>query len=275
MATENIISKSMVTLPYIIYTAKSRDLITYGDLAKLVGVHHRVIAHILGYIRDEICRKKGLPLINAIVVNGISRLPGESFLPEGTGHLSKEEYKKAFEKHRDKVFICNKWDELHKELRLQPIKMKDIDFVEIGIKYSELQARRSSRGGRGGSNGGGEGERHLALKEFIMQNPSFLGLRRCKAQDEYPFPSGDRSDIVFDLGKNEYAIVEVKTGDKGLGELACGIYQVIKYQALLCATKGLGKSSVKCFLVAYDMSEDIVKHASRFGIKTKLAPSEF
>jgi hypothetical protein len=77
---------------------------------------------LLGYIRDEICGKKGLPLLTAIVVNKRTKLPGESFLPEGTVNLSEKEYKEKFHKLKVEVFTCNKWDALLKELELTPIR---------------------------------------------------------------------------------------------------------------------------------------------------------
>jgi hypothetical protein len=37
----------------------------------------------LGYIRDQVCRERGLPWLNAIAVNSETRRPGDSFLPVG------------------------------------------------------------------------------------------------------------------------------------------------------------------------------------------------
>ncbi len=75
----------------------------------------------LGYIRDEICIKRGLPMISAIVVRTDTQLPGEDFLPEGASNLSRKEFKKKFEEHRDKVFTYTEWDKLLNKLNLTPI----------------------------------------------------------------------------------------------------------------------------------------------------------
>jgi hypothetical protein len=62
---------------------------TYGEVAEAIGsAEKRVIAPIslsqpLAFIRDEICRPRGLPWLYGIVVNANSWLPGDSFLPEG------------------------------------------------------------------------------------------------------------------------------------------------------------------------------------------------
>lgn len=42
------------------------------------------LSYPLGFIRDKICIARGLPWLNAIVVNGTTWYPGHSFLPEGT-----------------------------------------------------------------------------------------------------------------------------------------------------------------------------------------------
>jgi hypothetical protein len=66
----------------------------YGEIAAAIAeAEGRQIAPIslrfpLGFIRDEICRRRGLPWLNALAVNDSSWLPGDSFLPEGAafGH---------------------------------------------------------------------------------------------------------------------------------------------------------------------------------------------
>ena len=56
-----------------------------------------------------------------------------------------------------------------------------------------------------------------------------------------------------------------KNGD--LGELGKGIFQAIKYRALMEAKKGDGQPyPVAAYLVAYEMSADIEEIAARFDI---------
>ena len=63
---------------------------TYGQIAKAIieEKEERRIAPLsirypLGFIRDEICRPRGLPWLNALAVSGNDWLPGDSFLPQG------------------------------------------------------------------------------------------------------------------------------------------------------------------------------------------------
>ena len=69
--------------------AKRMRVETYGEIAEAIGEreNRRIapvsLSHPLGFIRDRICRERGLPWINALAVNAGSYLPGDSFLPEG------------------------------------------------------------------------------------------------------------------------------------------------------------------------------------------------
>lgn len=61
----------------------------YGEIAAAIGLEEdREIAAVslgrpLGFIRDQICRSRGLPWLNALAVNQATGMPGDSFLPEG------------------------------------------------------------------------------------------------------------------------------------------------------------------------------------------------
>ena len=110
------------------------------------------------------------------------------------------------------------------------------------------------------------------LKEHVARNPTEIGLQPTKqGEQEYPFVSGDKCDVVFDLDQNGYAVVEIKNGERG--ELVRGIYQAIKYRALMVAEKGHGENyPVSAYLVAYDIPNDIAALARRFGIQSYIIP---
>ncbi|HLO14498.1 MAG TPA: hypothetical protein VK206_06705 [Anaerolineales bacterium] len=265
MATARITEYGNKLLPHLIYAAQKGMTPTYQEVANKIGIHHRVMNHALGYIRDEIVLPRGLPMINAIVINSDTRLPGESWLPQGTSHLSPEEYKQEYEKFRDMVFAYQGWRDLLRELDLEPVQGDVDDIDERGRKYSEIQERNG---------GSGEGVDHLQLKEFVAAHPEAIGLEKESAvQMEYFFVSGDRADIVFGTGPDTWAIAEIKNGLPG--ELEKGIYQIIKYRALLQAEKGhRGYVQVDPVLVAYAIPSEITRFASRFGIRCKIIRRE-
>lgn len=107
-------------LPHLVTCARRGEVITYKNLGAKIGVHYRAVTPCLYYIRDEICHPRGLPLLTAIVVRQDTGLPGGSWLPEGTEHLSDEEYRREYEKYRAQVFACDKWDSLLEDLVLSP-----------------------------------------------------------------------------------------------------------------------------------------------------------
>ena len=104
MTTPLTIERANILLPYLVQAAQKRQTPTYGELAKKAGFHHRGMSLVLGYIRDEICASRNLPMLTAIVANKQTGLPGDDWLPEGTGNLSPAEYRHEFEKYRDLVF---------------------------------------------------------------------------------------------------------------------------------------------------------------------------
>lgn len=110
-------------------------------------------------------------------------------------------------------------------------------------------------------------EAHLLLKNYVANNPAVLGLdTREPGVTEFDFISGDRCDVVFDLGQAGVAIVEVKDGEHD-GELVRGIYQAIKYRALMVAEKGHGGDyPVSAFLIAHKMPDYVKQHGRRFDV---------
>ena len=119
--TDNARDNAYRALPHLVYYAHLEKTITYGELGKRIGIHHRSVRFLLCYIRDEICRRRGLPLLNVIVVYKSNGLPGKSFLPEDLSHLTCEEYRRRFVELRDKVFAYSGWDAILRDFDLTPV----------------------------------------------------------------------------------------------------------------------------------------------------------
>lgn len=113
--TPFIIEKAERALPILIHRAKiEKQNMTYGQLSEKIDQIPVDIGRTLGYIRDCICEKKKCPLLNVIVVNKDTDLPGRNFLRGGTSHLSDEEYERLAREWQKKVFDYDKWDDLLK-----------------------------------------------------------------------------------------------------------------------------------------------------------------
>jgi len=259
MATEKTIQNALKALPHLVARAETRDVITYGRLAEQMGVHHRVVPRCLGYIREEVCLRRGLPEINSIVVGARSKLPGKSFLSGGTAHLTKNEFLQKFEERRDEVFTYGKWRQLLTDLGLSAVASDPQGLEQAGSEYAQYLERHA---------GIGEGERHRRLKEYVRDHPELLNIAaRHRGKTEHLFPSGDRCDVIFELEERGAAVVEIKKGDS-LGELAMGVYQAVKYRALMAAVRGNGQQyPVEAHLAAYAIPDDIARLAKRLGIQ--------
>jgi hypothetical protein len=250
-------------LPYLVHAAQMREVLTYGGLAEKVGCHWRTLRLPLYYIKDNICAPRSLPPLTAIVVSQATHLPGSGFLPEGTPELSPEEYRQEFEAFRDRVFTFKHWDRLLDELDLQPLTSSDAELDVEGRAYARYLTRQGMAA---------EGEPHRKLKEFIASHPSVIGLAPVRpAIREYLFPSGDECDVTFELEDGTYAVVEVKNGEHS--ELIKGMYQAVKYRALMAAEKGHGQPvRVYAIIVAYSIPDDIVAFATKLGITCRIVP---
>jgi hypothetical protein len=75
-------AKTREVFEYLKTCAGEMRTVTYKEVADVTDLAPVGLAYQLGYIRDEICRKRGLPWLSAIVVGSESRTPGSGFLPE-------------------------------------------------------------------------------------------------------------------------------------------------------------------------------------------------
>ena len=75
-------AKTREVFEYLKICAEQMRTVTYKEIAEEVGLAKPGVGRPLGYIRDEICRNRGLPWLSTIVVNSHTDRPGRSFMPE-------------------------------------------------------------------------------------------------------------------------------------------------------------------------------------------------
>ena len=120
-------------------------------------------------------------------------------------------------------------------------------------------------GGRTG--GGGESDIHLYLKKYVAANPTDVigeqGLRTLRV--EYPFPTGDRADIVLIDAHRRVVAVEVEPS-VGKSDIV-GPLQAIKYRYMLewIAKRASGDS--RAILVAHSIHRDIYKMCDLYDVE--------
>lgn len=82
---------------------------------------------------------------------------------------------------------------------------------------------------------GGESDAHKALKDYVLRHPELVGASAdWEAQVEYPLRSADELDVMF-RSPQRWVGVEVKSrvSDGNFTDYERGIYQVVKYRAVL------------------------------------------
>lgn len=232
---------------------------TYGDLIHALGyTRYSGIGDQLGNVETvmrELRKMTGedVPTLNALVKkNGI---PSDGFVfvyPNYNG-LTLSEKLVFVAGINEKALNYQKWDWVLDQLGLQPSKI---------ITEQELEAI-SVHGG------GGEGKEHKAIKEFVYNNPESLGINGViRKETEYPLPSGDRIDVYFETSDCRYAI-EVKPSTSPDDDITRGIFQCVKYKAVMEAIRKIGydKYAVKTLLVtASGLSERNKKLAEALNV---------
>lgn len=235
-------------LPILIWCAKKGKTITYGQLDHEIvrrGLGHHVMAVQYGYpagaignslIELEKIWGESIPPLNAIVVNAADGMPGKGVnyylehyfdTKQRIKSMTKKEKRAVIEEIHSDVFSYGFWDDVLEEFGFKLLKGK----VELDNNADIISTPK-----RGGWSGEGESDEHDALKHYIAKNPQKIGLPKSnkKGKVEYVFASADKADVVFDT-KNGFVGVEVKSCISNEADLNRGIFQSIKYQALLRA----------------------------------------
>lgn len=78
-------AKTKPVLDYLERCAREMRTVTYKEVGEACEIAPVGLGRQLAFIRDEVCRARGLPWLTAIVVQSANdRRPGEGFVPEGT-----------------------------------------------------------------------------------------------------------------------------------------------------------------------------------------------
>jgi hypothetical protein len=217
-------------LPILVRQARAGEKIAYSDLAEELRMPNpRNLNYVLGYIGRAIQKlaktwKTKIPPIQCVAVNKSTGIPGEGigwFISdlEDFKKRSREERRQIVEIELVKVFNYARWDEVLSAFGLKPVEVQSV--------IATLKSKAKKNGGVG------EREDHRRLKEYVAGNPEVLGLSGFeKGETEFPFPSADRIDVMFKQGK-QWVGVEIKGPSSDDGDLVRGLFQCVKYIALL------------------------------------------
>ena len=198
------------------------------------------------------------PLLNALLVERATELPSD-----GAGwylatrfkqpRLNRENAKNRFPKLWRKTFDLaagqvyatpeKEWQRLFEATFNEPLQAREIE--EDRQRRKRGQEDDGLRYGRKG-----EGPHHKALRLWVCEHPGAIRRRFADAttETEVVLDSADRVDAVFNL-LDQVIAVEVKSRDSNLADLRRGVFQCIKYRAVLDAMDIRESDSVSAMLV--------------------------
>ena len=176
------------------------------------------------------------PLLNILLVKQENRMPGEG--AEGymarylRDHRLEEDgvpkrerdklWRSACDKIATDVYAFDDWDQVYYELFEEPLPTPDPskDNEKDGISHGRK----------------GEGRKHKALRFWVKNNPNKI---RCvyatyRTETEVVLDSADRVDVTY-YGPDVTVAIEVKSSDSNEADLRRGVFQCIKYRAVMQA----------------------------------------
>ena len=228
-------------IPVLIHWAKTSWNIPhyYSDLSNLVGYNSNHIGGVLGIIHNvlkDLSSKNvtEIPTLNSLVQNKSTGLPSDGFdfvIPQYS-NLSNESKKGEVLKLNEKAHDYN-WDWVLNALGLEEFAIfedKQINALENKIQHGF----------------GGESDRHRSMKEFIYKNPESVGIKNVLNKDcEKKLLSGDSLDVFFECKNNKRIAIEVKPYFSPEGDVLRGLYQCVKYKAVMDAERVFYNKSFK------------------------------
>lgn len=247
--------------PFLVRQAIIGEPIFYSDLAEEMGMPNaRNLNYVLGCIGTTILelskqKNEDIPPIQCLVINKATKLPGEGF----GWFISEADFKKLDTKQK-RIVVNGQLSEIYS----YPRWLELLDELSLNPPSFPAPIKKKSKGG------GGEGEAHKKLKEFVANNPVVVGLPlSCpKGEVEFNLHSGDSVDVVF-TWRNEIIAAEVKSFISDVGDIHRGLYQCVKYQAVLEAMLGIQgkpKNVRTLLLLEGDFPKELVSTKNMLGI---------
>jgi hypothetical protein len=237
-----------VGFPILVEYARHRSPITYGEWDReiverglgrhMIAVRYGGPAGVIGNACQAYANNSKIPapLINLMVVNQGNGMPGKGADPYIKEHcwkiqgrkvnpesLSQTEKKALIDQAHTEIFDFSHWAEV-----LNAYGLKETERTTNVLAHPPRRRPNPS-----GWHTGPESEAHKTLKRSIAENPQLVKLPKGqKGKEEHRLWSGDEVDVYF---AESSTAVEVKTHNAHFDELHRGIFQCVKYRAVLRA----------------------------------------
>lgn len=219
-----------LAIPVLIHWAQTGQTNhTYNDLIIALGKKRfSGVGYVLGVeqdVMDALAKNLNIkiPTLNSLIKDKNTGLPAEGFsYVEPSYNTWSDEGKRIFVKGLDEEAIkYPHWNMVLDELGLSPL---------FSFSPEEINKIKNPQN----HDFGGEGPEHKALKDYVKSHPSCLGVAEIiNADVEHILPSGDRLDVYFECIDGSRVAVEVKPSISDDSDITRGIFQCIKYKAIL------------------------------------------
>jgi hypothetical protein len=270
---------------WLIEVALKRDCLSYGAAKVRLESEHgfsKIFPTHMGgpagrLMHDIQIIEPDAPLLNVLLVRSLDEMPGEGagwFMASRFGKSELGEkgvrknrpklWRKYFEKAASEVYAYSGWEDLFEKVYGSPYKPDSGPLAPF-----DLSAGTEKDGQKPG--GGGEGANHKFLRLWVKNNPGeIISDSHVRAETEVVLKSADRVDVVYYL-KDATLAIEVKSKDSNELDLERGIYQCIKYRAVMQAMDPRTASNVSALLVTEQPLPGHLKElAKRLAVPHKL-----
>lgn len=218
-------------IPILVRQALAGQYVFYQTLADEMGMSNpRTLNYPLGSVGQTLMDlgkrwQEEIPPLQCLVVNQLDQTPGQGFgwfmpNPDEWKRLSPMQRRRLTEQVMQQIYAYPKWLEVLEALRLKPVPLDVEDLLKGAARMG----------------GTGEGEAHKRIKAYVQHNPHLVGAKTSgrAGRVEERLPSGDSLDVFFDAGQ-QWVAVEVKPLSSDEFDLTRGLYQCVKYNAVLRA----------------------------------------
>lgn len=230
-------------LPILLSLAKTGQKLTYQGLDAEIArqynqpvtpvvVGYGRVLEIIGQSLNQLSKEWGeeIPPITILIINKNTGEPSPGVNPFLQRYVSRSSSDRLTDNNRramidratNAVHNFSRWDEVAAYFGVTlPDTLSESDPIDLPPPPAML---------------GGESDAHLALKEYVAVHPELFAKygQFTPGQLEYRLLSGDEVDVLFQNEEMTLA-VEVKTTSAPEGELTRGIFQCVKYRAVLRA----------------------------------------
>ena len=266
---------------WLIHAAKRRSSVTYGEAKRRLETEFEFdtifptrIGIPAGALMYRILKiQPDCPLLNILLVRQSDCMPGEGAGPFMADYLEKprlaktgyrdgnlQQWRAACDEIATDVYAFMDWDRIYRKAFGERLPAATSSW---GTEHDGISHTRK-----------GEGANHKALRLWVRDNPGQVrrSFADFETDTEVILDSADRVDVVY-YGSTSTVVIEVKSVDSDDADLRRGVFQCIKYRAVMEAMDMRSKPQVVPVLVTQTpLPGDLADLARRHGIWHFKAP---